>query len=85
MKHAKPEQLNYIAVEICSQVRLFPHIFERIPCHFYYRGKNILHFHEDKGNIYADIGDKRLKCDDVNAIISEINLIIYNINKGSKN
>lgn len=62
MKHARPEQLNGISIHISNHLRQIKGIKEKSPFHFYYRGKNILHFHEMRGDIYADILNTRIRC-----------------------
>ncbi len=63
MKHAKPEDLESISnlLQVISHIE---GIKVRQPGHFYYRGRNVLHFHEHMGSIYADIGEMRIKVED---------------------
>jgi hypothetical protein len=62
MRHAGLEDLKPIE-SLLMEIRKVKELKERTPGHFYYKGKNIIHFHVDNGDIYADIGDLRLKVD----------------------
>lgn len=59
MKHAKEDELKGIE-ELLDKVRSVEGIKERTPNHFYYKGRGILHFHSDSGNIYADVFEERV-------------------------
>lgn len=64
MKHAKLEDLVTIG-NILEQIRSIEGLTEKTPGHFYFRGRNVLHFHTDSGEIYADICDERLRITDL--------------------
>ena len=83
MKHAKIEELSEVDT-LMESIRRIKNIKEITPGHFYYRGKNVLHFHIDKSSIFADIGNIRMmienneECfktiiDNIQAYIEEIN------------
>ncbi len=83
MKHAKIEELSEVDTLIES-IRRIKNIKETTQGHFYYKGKNVLHFYIDKSSIYADIGNIRImienkqECfktiiDNIQAYIEEIN------------
>ncbi len=59
MRHATSDDLKNIE-QLLEEIRKIKGITERQPGHFYYSGKNILHFHEDHGSLYVDIGEKRM-------------------------
>ncbi len=63
MKHVQPKDLESISnlLQVISHIK---GIKVRQPGHFYYRGRNVLHFHEHMGVIYADIGKMRIKVED---------------------
>ncbi len=60
MKHATSDDLKNIG-QLLEEIRKMHGIAEKVPGHFYFAGKNVLHFHEDHGSIYADIGEARVK------------------------
>ncbi|MEM0157373.1 MAG: hypothetical protein QXN26_04830 [Thermoplasmataceae archaeon] len=60
MKHATPAELKCVD-QLLEEVRRINGIREKQPGHFYYMGKNILHFHEDHGTLFADIAEDRVK------------------------
>ncbi len=45
---------------ILSRIRGIHELKERTPLHFYCKGRGIIHFHFDSGNIYADVGTSRI-------------------------
>lgn len=60
MRHARSDELDSIHVLI-GELRNIDGIREKHAGHFYFKGKNVIHFHYDLGTIYADIGDSRIK------------------------
>ncbi|EQB71773.1 MAG: hypothetical protein AMDU1_APLC00019G0003 [Thermoplasmatales archaeon A-plasma] len=60
MKHATSDDLKSVD-QLLEKVRKIHGIAEKQPGHFYYKGKNVLHFHEENGSLFADIGDDRMK------------------------
>lgn len=62
VRHARIEELSQIS-ELIQEIRNMENIREKQPSHFYYKGKNIIHFHTDNREIFADIGSKRIKID----------------------
>ncbi len=62
VRHARIEELSQIS-ELIQEIRNMENIREKQPSHFYYKGKNIIHFHMDNSDIFADIGNKRIKID----------------------
>ena len=60
MKHAITEDL-YGFEDILSRIRSINELKERIPLHFYYKGRGIAHFHIDVDIIYADVGQNRIR------------------------
>lgn len=54
MKRISPEGLDTLHSLLVS-LRSIPQIVERKPGVFYCRSKAFLHFHEEKGELYADI------------------------------
>lgn len=59
MRHAKPEDLIQIS-DLLASVRRITNIKERTPCHFYFKGVNVLHFHIDGERLFADVGTMRI-------------------------
>ena len=59
MKHATIEQLTPIS-DLLEEVRKIHGMKEKTQGHFYVKNRNVLHFHTDSGEIYADIGDIRI-------------------------
>ena len=59
MKHATADDLIEHAL-LLERLRSMNGIHERTPGHFYYKGINVIHFHVDGSNIFADIGRIRL-------------------------
>ncbi len=45
---------------ILSRIRGIHELKERTPLHFYCKGRGIIHFHVDSGNIYVDVGTSRI-------------------------
>ena len=45
---------------ILSRIRGIHELKERTPLHLYYKGRGIINFHVDSGNIYADAGTSRI-------------------------
>ena len=45
---------------ILSRIRGIHELKERTPLHLYYKGRGIINFHVDSGNIYADVGTSRI-------------------------
>ena len=85
VKHAKIEEL-YEVDTLMEGIRRIKNLKETIPGHFYYKGKNVLHFHIDRSSIYADVGNTRImienkqECfktiiDNIQAYIEEINRV----------
>ena len=60
MKHANSDDLKSVD-QLLEKVRKIQGIVEKQPGHFYHKGKNVLHFHEEHGSLFADIGDERMK------------------------
>ncbi|EQB71111.1 MAG: hypothetical protein AMDU1_APLC00037G0018 [Thermoplasmatales archaeon A-plasma] len=60
MKHATSDDLKSVD-QLLEKVRKIQGIVEKQPGHFYHKGKNVLHFHEEHGSLFADIGDERMK------------------------
>jgi hypothetical protein len=54
MRHARPEDLKPIAA-LLAQLRELPGVKEKTPGTFYRGSKAFLHFHEDAGNLFADL------------------------------
>lgn len=48
---------------------------ERKEGHFYFRGKNIIHFHSDCERLFADIGEERVECFDGNEEVNTERII----------
>ncbi len=71
MRHARPEQLKGVS-DLLNSVRKIDGIRERNYGHFYFKGRGILHFHEDSGKIYADIEEERLLLGDVSSVSDEM-------------
>ena len=63
MKHTTSDDLKHV-YQLLTRVRKIQGIVEKQPGHFYYKGKNVLHFHEDHGSLFADIGEERIKVDE---------------------
>ena len=59
MKHATANDLIMHAL-LLERLRSMNGIHERTPGHFYYKKINVIHFHIDGNNIYADIGQIRV-------------------------
>ncbi len=60
MRHATEGDLKDMH-NLLEKVRAIPGVKEKQFGHFYYKGKNVLHFHEDAGRIYADVGEQRIQ------------------------
>ncbi len=71
MRHARPEDLKVIS-DLLNEVRKINGIRERSCGHFYFKGRGILHFHEDNGKIYADIEEERLLLGNVSSVSDEM-------------
>ncbi len=59
MNHAKIDELYEINTLIES-IRRIKNIMEKNPGHFYYKSRNVIHFHVNNSIIYADVGDIRI-------------------------
>ncbi len=59
MKHAKMQELEFLA-DLIDFVRSLDRVREKSPGHFYFRGKNILHFHIQDNSICADTPLERI-------------------------
>ena len=81
MRHAKIDEL-YKINSLIENIRKIDNIKEKTPGHFYYKNRNIIHFHIDNSVIYCDIKNKRIKIennyekiiDNINDYINEIKL-----------
>lgn len=80
MKHATPDDLKSVD-QLLDRVRKIQGIVEKQPGHFYHKGKNVLHFHEDHGSLFADIGDERLKVSEssYSEIVQKVEIYISQI------
>ena len=58
MRHTKPEDLIPI-MYVIEKIRKFDCLKEKSPGSFYYRSKNVIHFHVDKESYFCDIGNSR--------------------------
>ncbi len=54
MRHVREDDLTRLSA-LMALVRAFPTIRERTPGVFYRGGKAFLHFHEDGGELFADV------------------------------
>ncbi|WP_156778541.1 hypothetical protein [Thermoplasma acidophilum] len=43
-----------------ESLRMIGGIREKTPGHFYYKRKNIIHFHVDGSSVFADVGNDRI-------------------------
>lgn len=59
MRHARVADLDKYR-PLVERIRSLPEIKEKTPTHFYYKGKNVIHFHTDGNQTYADIGSLRI-------------------------
>ncbi len=59
MKLATPQDMLGFE-NILSRIRGIHELKERTPLHLYYKGRGIINFHVDSGNIYADVGTSRI-------------------------
>ncbi len=84
MKHATIDDLFEINTLI-GNIRTMKNINEKSQGHFYYKGKNVLHFHIENSIIYADIGNTRIivgnNVDCFNRIIDNTKEYINEIDK----
>jgi hypothetical protein len=82
MKHAKIDELYEINTLIES-IRKIKNVTEKTPGHFYYKNRNVIHFHVNSKIIYADIGDTRIIVENnkrsFDRIIANIKLYIEEI------
>ncbi|WP_393971989.1 hypothetical protein OXIME_000586 [Oxyplasma meridianum] len=60
MRHASVDEVERIQI-ILKELRNIDGIRENQIGHFYFKGKNVIHFHTHQDDIYADIGDTRIK------------------------
>ena len=78
VRHAKIGDLTQIN-QLLQEIRNIKMLREKQPTHFYYKGKNVIHFHIDNNEIFADIGNMRFKInipvdtDQVDRIKTKIN------------
>lgn len=76
MKHASCSELKAIS-DLITRIRAFEGIREKSPCHFYYRNRNVLHFHTDSGLLYADLGERRISLGEtVNPDKTKVDLVL---------
>jgi hypothetical protein len=54
MKHAGGEALDRLE-PLLAEIRRLPGLKERKRGLFYYRGRSLLHFHEDPAGLFADL------------------------------
>ena len=54
MKHATAESLHRIE-PLLVRIRKFEALKEKVRGVFYFKSRAFLHFHEDKGSMYADV------------------------------
>jgi hypothetical protein len=54
MKHAGGQALDRLE-PLLAQLRLLPKLKERKRGLFYLRGRSLLHFHEDRAGLFADL------------------------------
>ncbi len=54
MRHARPADLDRLD-DVIAALRALPTLVERMRGVFYKRGRAFAHFHEDAGNLYADV------------------------------
>jgi hypothetical protein len=54
VRHARPEDLDRLGT-LLPTLRGLPALRERKPGSFYRGGRAFLHFHEDAGDLYADV------------------------------
>lgn len=60
MRHARIGDLTQIT-QLLEEIRNIEMLKEKQPTHFYFKGKNVIHFHIDDNEIFADIGNMRFK------------------------
>ncbi|MCY0851914.1 MAG: hypothetical protein OWQ34_04165 [Thermoplasma acidophilum] len=65
MRHARIEDLKDHGA-LLESLRMIGGIKEKAPGHFYYRGKNVIHFHTDGNAIFADVGNERVRVSEEN-------------------
>ncbi len=63
MRHARPQDLDRIA-PLLEQVRALGVLKEKKRGCFYLKARSFLHFHEDPGGMFADVGDERIRVDE---------------------
>jgi hypothetical protein len=80
MKHANSDDLKSVD-QLLEKVRKIQGIVEKQPGHFYHKGKNVLHFHEEHGSLFADIGDERMKVSEFlySEIVKKVEIYISEI------
>ena len=54
MRHARPADLDRLD-DVIAALRALPTLAERTRGVFYRRGRAFAHFHEDAGDLYADV------------------------------
>jgi hypothetical protein len=54
VRHATPEDLDHVE-ELLGELRQLPQLRERKRGHFSRGSRAFLHFHEDAGDLYADV------------------------------
>jgi hypothetical protein len=60
MRHTILDEVGKINI-LSKELRDIDGIRERQIGHFYFKGKNVIHFHTDQDDIYADIVHSRIK------------------------
>lgn len=86
MQHATVEDLEKVD-QLIIAIRAIDGLKERQVGHFYYRGKNVIHFHEDKGVIYADIGNEGVSVTDFSSskILRKVLLYVEEVDNNIHN
>jgi|GEM_PF-1491533 hypothetical protein len=89
MRHARPDDLENIN-SLMKELRNIAGIREKQTGHLYFKGKNVIHFHMDQDDIYADIGDSRIKLtfpvdkDQSAVIVEKVRHYMFEITEESK-
>jgi len=80
MRHANIKDLSQHAL-LLEKIRIIPGVTEKTPGHFYYKGRNVIHFHINETELYADIGEQRilLRKNNYDHIISLVAAYIHSI------
>ena len=82
MRHTRQEDIENIKF-MHGRLKSITELREKNPGSFYFKGKNIIHFHEDNGIYFCDIGGERLEVLESNANMIE-NMVRKNIDSLKK-